>query len=352
MYENQTFETILERMLARIDTDVDKSEGSLLYNALAPEAWELAQAYIAIDYIYDSTFADTAPREELILRGRERGLEIRKATCAVLKGVFDVDLSEGSRFSIDDLFYTAIERIESGVWKMRCESAGTVGNKKFGDMIASEYIDGLNSARLTELLVPGTEEEDTEAFRKRYFESFESQSFGGNIADYISKTESIVGVGGAKYYRVTSENNRIKLQIINSEYGVPSSDLVNIVQTTLDPSKNHGEGLGLAPIGHIVDVEGCVSTSINISATFSLNEGLTWPSVSNNVDRIIDKYLLELAASWSDNDRLVVRISQIESRLLGIDGIVDIADTAINGVKANLILEANAIPVRGNINAT
>ena len=61
MFENYTFEYLLDRMIERIkalDSGVDTSEGSLVYSILAPEAWELAEAYINISTVYDITFAD------------------------------------------------------------------------------------------------------------------------------------------------------------------------------------------------------------------------------------------------------------------------------------------------------
>ena len=36
MYENQTFDTIIQRMLNNVDDDIDKREGSVIYTALAP----------------------------------------------------------------------------------------------------------------------------------------------------------------------------------------------------------------------------------------------------------------------------------------------------------------------------
>ncbi|MGG7153596.1 baseplate J/gp47 family protein, partial [Clostridium neonatale] len=60
-------------------------------------------------------------------------------------------------------------------------------------------------------------------------------------------------------------------------------------------------------------------------------------------------YFIELKKTWSDNDNLVVRISQIETRLLNIEGILDIADTKINSIAENLVLGADNIPKRGNV---
>ena len=59
-----------------------------------------------------------------------------------------------------------------------------------------------------------------------------------------------------------------------------------------------------------------------------------------------------VAGTWATSDHLTVRISQIESRILSecSDMITDIADTQINGKEENLVLGADSIPVRGDIN--
>lgn len=41
MFEDQTFEEIMERMLNSISADIDTREGSVIYNALAPAAASL-----------------------------------------------------------------------------------------------------------------------------------------------------------------------------------------------------------------------------------------------------------------------------------------------------------------------
>ena len=41
MYEDITYEVILKRMLDRIPSTMDKREGSIIYDALAPAAIEL-----------------------------------------------------------------------------------------------------------------------------------------------------------------------------------------------------------------------------------------------------------------------------------------------------------------------
>lgn len=92
MYEDMTFEVLMERMMGRIPDTVDKREGSIIYNALAPAAVELSNMYIGLEWVMDQSFADTQGREYLIRRCAERGITPDAATCAVLKGVFNMDI--------------------------------------------------------------------------------------------------------------------------------------------------------------------------------------------------------------------------------------------------------------------
>ncbi len=66
MYEEQTFDAIMQRMLERIPDTLDKRESSPVYMALAPAAVELASLYVAFDCMLAETFGDTASREYLI----------------------------------------------------------------------------------------------------------------------------------------------------------------------------------------------------------------------------------------------------------------------------------------------
>ena len=73
----------------------------------------------------------------------------------------------------------------------------------------------------------------------------------------------------------------------------------------------------------------------------------------------LSEYFSELNTGWestqtaspeSYNDSgLVVRISQIEARLLSINGVEDIANTKINGVAGNLTLEPDELAEVGSV---
>lgn len=351
MYENITFETIMQRCLDRVPEDMDKREGSIIYDAIAPAAVELQLMYIELDTILKETFADTASREYLIRRAAERGIIPYEASYAVLRGEFTpttVEIPIGSRFSCNTLTYKVIEKISDGNYKVQCESAGTVGNGTFGQMIPIEYIQGLATANITELLIPGEDEESDSSIRARYFETFDTKAYGGNITDYITKTNALGGVGATKVTPVWQGGGTVLLTILDSEYKAPTAETVAYVQNQIDPRQD-GEGYGIAPIGHIVTVQGATETDINIETTLTFGEGYSFITLKNTIEAIIEEYLSGLRTTWANSSYTVVRISQIDSRLLNITGIEDVQNTKINGTAANLTLDQYEIPVLGSV---
>lgn len=407
MFEKITYEDLLRSMIgyaeekaAKRGETLDTREGSLLWYGQAPAAVELQNLYIALDTILNEAFADTASREYLILRAKERGLVPYEATAAVLQLTITpttLILEQNTRFSIGNMNYYVSEDLGNGNYAITCETVGEAGNDFIGTVVPIEYIQGLETCTITALLIPGENEEDTEVFRQRYFDSLHSQAFGGNKADYIEKINAIAGVGGVKIYRAWNKGIRpadfiptnevsewisglsdlsdgvkawldavyqaavnglltvggtVKAVIIDSTFSVPSQILVDTVQTEVDPIQNAGEGVGLAPIGHVVKVAGVERETIDVSFVLTYQTGWTWKDVEGYVADSINGYFMELAKSWAEQeDTLVVRVSQIESRLLNISGILDIADTKINGAAANYPLMLDHIPTLGTLTA-
>lgn len=397
MYEDTTYEAILQRMLARVPDRFDKREGSVIWDTHSPTAIELQILYIELDSVLREAYGDTASREFLILRCRERGIHPREATKAVLKGVFvpgTIDVA-GQRFNIGDMNYVVRGKIADGEYQVECETAGKAGNQFFGAMIPMEYIKGLQSAELTGILIPGEDEEGTEELRQRYFSSFRENAFGGNRADYLEKTNAIPGVGRTKVTRVWNSDvspadmipkegvetwyNGIKgtlsgdvrhwldsvfqaakqkklttggtvlLTIIDSEFGPASETLVEAVQAAIDPEVNAGEGFGLAPIGHVVRVESAAARTVDIRTDITFEPGYGWGSLQAPIEDAVAAYLLELRKGWAASSSLVVRISQIDNRILNVPGIIDVQETLVNGARGNLELGEYEIPVLGGV---
>lgn len=402
MYEHLTYESLLQSMMEyalQKNEQLDSREGSMLWLGQAPAAVELQNLYIALDNILKETFADTASRPYLILRAKERGLSPLPASAAILQmdiTPVSLHLPMYTRFSIGNLNYYVSGFLDEGRYSLTCESVGEVGNDYAGTVIPIEYVDGLETCTITALLVPGEDEEDTEAFRQRYFRSLNAQAFGGNRADYIEKVNAIPGVGGVKVYRawngsikpnelkppkttahwikglsdvpqdvktwldavykagsewLLTVGGTVKLVIINSTFTVPSSTLIEQVQTVIDPIQDTGEGMGLAPIGHVVRVEGVQADAINISFSLTYQSGWEWNDLQSYVRNTVNEYLEELAKDWANQEELVVRVSQLESRILAVQGVLDITGTKINEKAENYTLLVDHIPVLGSIQA-
>lgn len=345
MYEHITYEDILRRMLDRIPSNIDKREGSIIYDALAPAAVELKQMYIELDTIMNESFADTASRKYLIRRANERGITPEPATNAILKGVFTPTTIDvlGRRFTCGKLNYVAIEKISDGEYRMQCETTGSDGNANFGQMIPIDYIDGLETAELTEILIPGDDDEDTEVFRKRYFESFESKAFSGNIADYKKKTNAITGVGNTRVTPTWDGAGTVLLTIVGSDFKAASDELIQSVQEIIDPTQD-SSGNGLAPIGHVVTVNTVSEVPLTITTSISFDTGYSFDTLKTQIEEVIENYLSELRKTWGEDENLIVRASHIDARLLDLIGVVDIQNTNVQGVK-NYTMTKYEIPV-------
>ena len=101
----------------------------------------------------------------------------------------------------------------------------------------------------------------------------------------------------------------------------------------------------------MVTVEGITETVINIETEITYDEGWSWEDIESTANDVIDNYFNELSKSWADNSNIIVRISQIETRLLDIEGVIDIQNTKLNSETKNITLEENSVPKRGTVNA-
>lgn len=400
MYETETYDVILQRMLDRVSDKLDKRESSLIWDTHSSTAIELQILYIELETLITNSYGDTAAREFLIRLCKDRGITPEAATNAILKGEFvpeTIDVT-GQRFNIGDVNYVVTEMITPGTYKVMCETPGVIGNQFMGQMIPMEYIDGLQTATLTEILIPGEDEEDTEVLRERYFDSFKEQSFGGNRAAYIKAVKKINGVGDLKVTRVwngdirpadmipsdkvkswyegvidtldediskwlsavymTAYNKKmtiggtVLITIIDADdFGEASKTLIDTVQEALDPELTAGEGYGVAPIGHVVSVKSAAAVKVFVTTAITFEENYSWTNLQTAITDVVDAYLLEIRQKWADNTASIVRISQIESRILAVKGVADISETKLNGVAQNLTLGEYEIPVTGGVSA-
>lgn len=373
LYSNQTPENILARSLSKVDVKYDKRTGSIIFNTHAPNAEELALVYQAIDDALDgAAMPDTARREFLIRHCAARGIAPYAATGAIVIGRFtpaDIELAVGTRFNCGLYYYAVTERVADpqsvidnpdtsaySYYYLECETLGEAPNGTTGRLIPAENIIGLKSGEIIEVAIYGNDEEETEALRRRFYDSIGSEAFGGNQADYKQKILGMQGVNGVKIYPAWNGGGTVRLVISATGNTSPSLTLVENIQAmvdpnVIDPDDQWGHGFGFAPIGHHVTVNGAGVETINIRTSLVLESGFALNDVKSNIEAILDSYYAELNANWMYIDNLSVRISEVNARILSVDHVVDVYDTTLNGLAANVIVNADSLVKRGSFEA-
>lgn len=354
MFEEMTYENIMSEMMADMPNGVDTSEGSLIYDACSKMAVRLESAYLQLRGIEQNMYADTADLEHLIRCGNDRGCFINQATYAEFQAQFNCAVEPGSRLNCDEYNYTVFQCLdeEQHIYTIGCETSGSDPNHILGELEPIEYIDGFEWGKILKCTLEGQDIEDTEEYRSRILNTYNYRGFAGNREYYTSRVKELSGVFGCKLERVSAPTDRIKITIIGNNYRAPSDEIVNSVQTEVDPIVNSGEGEGFAPIGHRVQVLAVGETEVNISTTITYDSEHSYDDLSSYIESAIENYLLELRKTWESTSTIVVRILQIEAAIVAIDGIIDVSGTTINEAAENLQITDGTVPVKGVVSCT
>lgn len=351
MFELMTYDNIIADMMAEAPNDLDTREGSLFYNACSRQALQLEQAYIQMDLILDNMIIDTMDEFHLTEYGKGRGIIRNDAVSAIVKGEFSQHIEIGERFNLNQYNYIVLANLGGFTYSLECETPGDAPNSNLGEIEPIQYIDEWAGGRITEIITPGVAIEPLETYRTRVKASFNTKSFGGNRAQYKEYMNSLPYVGGTKVKRRIAGEEYINIYFQSDSFGVPLSGTVDEAQSTIDPTVNSGEGYGMAPICHKVKIHPVIGVKVNVDTKITFDDGFTFENMKDQITSVIDEYLLELNKTWEDSDSLTVRIARIESKILTLDGVVDISETKINGLAQNLTIDEFSVCERGEVNA-
>lgn len=365
-YENMEYEVILNRMLDRVlisHPDIDTREGSLIYNALAPAALELAIMYTELDNVLNESFVATASTDYLLRKCEEVGIDLTifDATYSEHEAHFNVEVPIGTRWNCDIFNYEVIEYLgdytisetpDEGVtdpdevynelmyrYKLRCETGGSEPNSVLGDLTPIDYTPtDLYYAKLTECLYYGEDDAGDDRIRESYINKVKNVNNDGNLAQYEIWCEEYPGIGNYKITPLWNGVNTVKVSILNSENELASETLVNSFQEYLDPGIK-GMGDGVAPIGAFVTVTTATELPLDITATVTLDTGYSDTSIINEG---LTKYFKEIAYK-----RDIISYMQIGSAILDIEGVAFITNLKVNGSTNDITLSGEQIPVLG-----
>jgi len=337
MYEKYTYEYLLKRALDNVPSDVDKRQGSIIYDALAPTCAELAQIYIELDSILNNFNVQTAFDKYALMRISEMGIERKKATPAIVLAQMygSFELKKDSRFNCDSLNYYYIGEKQENYYKLKCETSGTIGNIETGSLTPIENIKGLERADIIGVFEYGTDIEDIEELKKRYYSKLRNPLTSGNKYDYMNWTMEVNGVGACKVFPLANGAGTVKIVICNSEKSTAPESLINDV-------KNHIETL--RPIGAAVYVVSAEMKKININANVNISSNAILQNVQDSFKQKVKKYFDDFSFDTSR-----VSLSKIQNLLFDTDGVEDYENVKLNNTAASIILKDIEIPAIGNI---
>jgi len=365
--EEYDYEYFINKALSKVPEGIDTREGSIIYDALAPTCYQLADFIMQLKNVLLETFVATATGEYLDYRAEETGLHRIQATRAIVRARLSREdgspfsVAVGSRFSStgdDPVYYSVIAaEAEEGVFRLQAEIAGDAGNKYIGLLLPLDNFNGLAEAMVTEILIPARDTETDEELRKRIIDSKEIVTFGGNIADYYYLTSAIDGVGAVQVYPVWNGGGTVRLVILDDTYRAASDVLVETVQQVIDPTLD-GQGIGYAPIGHKVTVAAPSIKTIDVEFEITLNIGVSYPQIANSIHQVIQDYFDKVRREWDERssagyDSWIFR-SQITAAILTVQGVANVQTLKLNGAEADVQLELNKnvqeLPMLGEVN--
>ena len=354
MFEDMTFENIMEAMMEEMPDDIDTSEGSLLYNACAKQAVQLEETYMFMSGIEKNMFADTADLEHLIRIGNDIGCFINEATYAEFEAQFNCVVPVGSRWNCDEYNYTVFNVIDENkhIYRIGCDTSGSGPNTLLSDLDPITFVEGFEWGKILKCRLQGKDQEDTELYRSRVLNSYNYRGFAGNREYYKGRIIEMPGVKACKLERVSKPDDQIKVMIAGDSFRTPDEDVVKEVQNTVDPVVTSGEGDGIAPIGHRVKVVGAEEETVNINTEITFESGYAYEDIKEYINRAVEEYFLEVREKWEKNDNLVVRILQVERAIVDVTGVEDVAGTTLNGAAKNYTVGKNKLSVKGELTCT
>lgn len=369
-FQSKDYDYFLRKMLDAVPDNVDKREGSIIYDALAPAALVMGQQSLDMANVVKETYIKTASGEFLDYRAIEHGTSRYPATQTEAKAKVLNDKKEpldnvqiGDKFaSIGDspIFY-AVTKINADLTvELTAETAGSSANSYIGQILPVTPNDLLSWAEITEIIAPARDVESDDHLRARLLSSQSWIAYGGNVADYLDMTGKIDEVGAAQIYPTWNGGGTVKVVILNNDLMPASASLVQKVKNTLDPEDKQAEGYGLAPIDHAVTVTAPEKLIVNIDISVKLDDTKVVRHVKNSITKAIEGYFQSLREDWSDiNQRLgrgyeqTIYRSKILSQVMLIEGVVNAKLPSLNGKDTDIDLIFNnaksQLPVVGTV---
>ena len=336
-YGSMTYEELVRAILDRVPSDVDKREGSIIFDAVAPCAYFLTQQNFQLKNFIDLVLPDTAEGEYLDRAIAAYGIPRKEATPAVRKMVTSGSVELGTRWGINNLVYCVTDQIEQTEYEATCETVGEIGNLYSGSMQPiSNGITGI-TAELTDVITAGTDRESDESFRNRFFTKVQTPATSGNAYHYQQWALEVPGTGAAKVFPLDNGPGTVTVLVVDDDMEI-SPTLPETVAEYIETVR---------PIGATVTVDSPESLAINIAANVMLDGSREMEDVQSDFEAEVEAFLKStIFATYR------ISYARLSSVLLDIPGVEDFDGFTLNSGTGNVSVGEKQIPVKGKISLT
>ncbi|MDN2612965.1 baseplate J/gp47 family protein [Apilactobacillus sp. EABW-1NA] len=353
---SKDFDYYLEEMMEQVPNDIDKREGSIVYDAIAPAAMVMSVRALDMANYLKQAHIETATGEFLDSFASDRGTNRESATYTKVKAniiddnknvVTSVDINDTfASVANEPIFYHVIAKNDDGTFILQANDAGSYANQYVGQIIPVTANDSVSWAEITEVSVPAKDAEDDESLRSRLLSPNSYIAYGGNVADYKKMIEDKLNdVGAVQVYSAWQGGGTVKLVILDNTLNLPTKTLINEVQNVIDPVDNSALGYGLAPIGHKVTVVSPDLLNISVNIDVVSDNKVSKDLLNNAIKNSINNYFVSLRKSWdkSSNNHydLTVYRSQILAVVLQTEHVVNAELPKLNGNESDIELTFN-----------
>lgn len=352
MFEQFTEDYFMEQAREMGDAlGVDTREGSVYMDAAAGHCLRAAKFYEDLRSVFDLLFADTCTGDVLDEWAAQEQVYRKAATSSYYVPIFDgvapADLV-GDRFMAGGYYFVMVQ--EGKEFYLQSELTGTRTNYllKGERLIPVRNTMGLKSATLGDMYAAGTDPETDEDLRQRWKEALSEPAENWNRQQYKTSCESYDGVGRAIITPLAYGPCTVKALIISSEGTAPPDSLIEQIQKEMDPG-SEGVGMGKVLLGCKFYAVAAGQEAINISFDVVIASGYSLESIKENVRQELIHYMKVIALDTPDEENMVAQYMKVIGILANTLGIKDLANLTLNGLAENVSIEANNVPVLGEL---
>ena len=340
MFEDRTPENIKAEIIAKLSPAIDTREGSFFHDLIGPVSVELYKMYRAFLEMELMIYVNETSGPYIDKRAEAYGITRKEGVAAL--GVLTFYGQEGTpvpkgtvAVSRSGAEYETLEEtaIREGMAQVdaAARKPGRVFNREGGE--ALELLGGLPGIERVEAgpFLGGADPETDGELVQRIYAYWRKPSTSGNVYDYERWALRAEGVGAVKVFPLANGPGTVTVVIAGPKKLPVDAETVERCRAYIEEER---------PIGAAVTVKSAAELRVQVSARVALTGERTLGEVKEDFAAAVEEYLRNIA--FVRHSLLYHRIVYL---LMGLEGVADFAELAVNGQTENIALAEECVPV-------